>query len=232
MTEKVMAKSKVRGGRRKGAGRPRHTKAGKTSNFSTRIDSETRARLEAESRLSGKSLSSTVERLLLLGLREKEERSRDDPIRALCYVIALLAERISGPYFSDPKYGWWSNPFMFAAFRAAMLCILDELRPAGEIVAPPPLHPTFKSTFREEPGQHGLEIARALIFQLQNAVLPDILARIPEEKRPPEWNVYTLSRRGLSVDKFSDALLEQQYGLADAGRALALPEKEIVNDRK
>jgi hypothetical protein len=222
MAEIPMAKSKKRGGKRKGAGRPRSTPAGKTSNFSTRIDPGTRAWLDAESRRIGKTLSSTVAQLLRSAMQKKEENDLADPTKAFCYVVGLLAERISGIYFATPEYNWRSNPFMFEAFRTAVLYILDELRPSGKMVAPPPLHPTFKSTFREEPDQHGLETARALIFQLQSAVLPDILAKIPEENRPPEWNVYTLSRRGLVVDKFSDALLEQQYGLAHAGRALAL----------
>jgi hypothetical protein len=227
-----MAKSKKRGGKRKGAGRPRSAPLGKTSYFSTRIRAETRAWLEAESRRVGDTLSSTVERLLRFAMMKKDRDDRSDSIKALCYVIGLLAERIPGIYFATPEYSWRSNPFMFEAFRAAVSCILDELRPPGKVIAPPPLHPTFKSTFKEQPEQHGLEMARALIFQLQSAAVPEILANIPEEKRPPEWNVYTLSRRGLSVDKFSDALLDQQYGLADAGRALARPDKAVVNDRK
>jgi hypothetical protein len=227
-----MAKSKKRGGKRKGAGRPRSAPLGKTSYFSTRISAETRAWLEAESRRVGDTLSSTVERLLRFAMMKKDRDDRSDSIKALCYVIGLLAERIPGIYFATPEYSWRSNPFMFEAFRAAVSCILDELRPPGKVIAPPPLHPTFKSTFKEQPEQHGLEMARALIFQLQSAAVPEILANIPEEKRPPEWNVYTLSRRGLSVDKFSDALLDQQYGLADAGRALARPDKAVVNDRK
>lgn len=70
-----MAKSKGvgRGGKRKGAGRPRLTKTGKTSYFSTRITPETRALLETEARRSGLSLSTTVERLLRLGLYEERE---------------------------------------------------------------------------------------------------------------------------------------------------------------
>jgi hypothetical protein len=215
-----MAKSKGRGGRRMGAGRPRSTPAGKNSYFSTRIDAETRAWLEAESRRTNKTLSSTVAHLLRFALQKREQDDRADPIRALCYVIGVLAERIPATYFTKREYSWRSNPYMFEAFRTAVLHLLDEWRPAGEIVTPPPLHPTFKSTFKEDPVQHGLEIARGIIFQLQSAAL---LAKSPEEELP-EWNVYTLSRLGLSVDKFSDALLEQQYNLAHAGRALtALP---------
>ena len=64
MAESVTSKGVGRGRRRKGAGRPRITKTGKTSYFSTRITPETRALLETEARLSGLSLSTTVERLL------------------------------------------------------------------------------------------------------------------------------------------------------------------------
>jgi hypothetical protein len=113
---------------------------------------------------------------------------------------------------------------MFEAFRTAIMHLLDGLRPSGEIVSPPPIHPTFKPSISEEPAQHGLETARALIFQLQTAGAPDALSKIPIEERPGEWNVYTVRRPRLSVEKFTDALLQQQYGLANAWRDLTADE--------
>src|SRR4051794_22702873 len=86
---------------------------GKMSNFSTRITAETRAALETEARAT--NLSQAAEQLLRLGLAVKRERLRGDPTRALCYLIAELAETICPR--GIPALEWQANPFMFEAFK-------------------------------------------------------------------------------------------------------------------
>src|SRR5262249_38947322 len=78
LAEIVMTKSKGvgRGGRRKGAGRPRFTETGKSSYFSTRLTQKTRDLLEAEARRREKSLSEVAEDLLQLGLEEMADLNR------------------------------------------------------------------------------------------------------------------------------------------------------------
>src|SRR5215471_15806510 len=134
-----MTKSKGigRGGHRKGAGRPRFAKTGKTSHFSTRLTPKTRSLLEAEARRRGKSLAEVAEDLLQLGLDEIADLGRPKPLRALLFLIQSLSSGIAGPHRQDAKYSWRSSPYMFAALRAGIIALLDRLRPSGEIVTPP-----------------------------------------------------------------------------------------------
>lgn len=161
-----MTKSKGigRGGRRKGAGRPRFTKTGKASYFSTRITQRTRNLLEAEAKLHEESLSVVAEHLLQIGLEEKAERRKrkKGPLRALCFLLERLTEKIPDPHLQDPKYFWYSNPYMYAAFCAAVLHLLDGLRPSGEIVTPAQMPPPRNEEeldeyflFPDAPQKHG-----------------------------------------------------------------------------
>jgi hypothetical protein len=135
-----MTKSKGigRGGHRKGAGRPRFAKTGKTSYFSTRLTPKTRSLLEAEARRRGRSLSEVAEDLLQLGLEEIADLRQPKPLRALLFLISSLSHGIAGPHREDAKYSWHSNPYMFAALRAGIIALLDKLQPPGEIITPPP----------------------------------------------------------------------------------------------
>jgi len=246
-----MAKSKGvgRGGRRKGAGRPRITKTGKTSYFSTRITPETRALLETEARLSSLSLSTTVERLLRLGLYEKEKRAQESPLRAIFYLMGLLAERIPAGLRADPKYNWRTNPFMFEAFTVAVRYLLDALRPPGEIIAPPPppplpepppdvvrdmtalelaaakeraefIHGIRFPTF-DSPERRGRDVAQILLSEMQyHGVLA---AGTPKQRYGALQPDLT---REVYGEKAADTLTRLHYGLADAQRDLGISIEE------
>jgi len=209
-----MAKSKRvgRGGKRKGAGRPRISKTGKTSYFSTRITPETRALLEAESRLSGQSLSQTIEGLLVLGLYEKQARNRPKPIRAMCYLITQLSEMIAVAILKEknlthPEYNWRSNPFMFEAFRVAVLHLFEALRPPGESVAPLPLPERFSRMARYDDPEHcGQNVTESLLRALQF-----FGAHTPEEINSAFEYRHT-----------ADVLTQMHYGMADATRDLGV----------
>jgi hypothetical protein len=203
-----------RGGHRKGAGRPPFTKTGKASYFSTRIPQKTRDLLEAEAQRQGHSLSMVAERLLQLGLSEKARNRQRSPIRAFTYLIEsltrkmeLLAEDIS---VSHTKYTWRSNPYMFEAFRTAVLAVLNELRPSGEIVTPPfaveedvGWHPLLK-----EPQEYGHQLAFHLLLDMQ-------VSHYYEKTRASEvWRDFKLS-------DYPDDIREH-YGLVDARQDLGL----------
>jgi hypothetical protein len=191
-----------RGGARKGAGRPRKSKGTtKASQFSTRITQRTRDLLEAEARRKGDSLAVVAQHLLEEGLKERanKRRRKNRPLTALFYLLEQLAEKfVPVGYASDPKYNWRTSPFMFRAFREAVVYLLDyELQPAGAIVAPtpPPLppwsseqraqfdsdldfeaareHAEFLHKIRfpvcETPEKRGLQAARTLIGYLKHA---------------------------------------------------------------
>jgi len=171
-----MTKSKGvgRGGRRKGAGRPRFTETGKSSYFSTRLTQKTRDLLEAEARRRKKSLSEVAEDLLQLGLEEMADLGRPKPLRALLFLISALGRATLGRHWQDSKYSWHSNPYMFAAFRAGIVDLLDRLRPPGEIVTPPPGPELmdedewlFRYTFPDSPEEYARNLVQLLILQAQ-----------------------------------------------------------------
>jgi hypothetical protein len=123
-----MTKSKGigRGGARKGSGRPRFAKSGKTSYFSTRLTPKTRDLLETEARRRGESLSIVAEDILQLGLEEVAALQKSRPLRGLLFLIEMLEVLGRIP-------NWRTDPQEFANFRAGVLGLLDELRPPGEL---------------------------------------------------------------------------------------------------
>jgi hypothetical protein len=233
-----MTKSKGvgRGGRRKGAGRP--SRFNKTSYFSTRITPGTRALIEAEARRSGLSLSTTVERLLRFGLDEKEKLNREAPLRAICYLVGLLPDRIPSGWRFDPKYNWRTNPFMFKAFSVAVAYLLDALQPPGEVTPPPPppplpplppeaprdraefFHAIRFPTF-DTPENRGRDVARHLLVELNFPENYSISALHPD-----------LAREAFG-DEGADLLLRLHYGLTDAKRDLdfSLENKRDLDKR-
>jgi hypothetical protein len=129
--------------------------AGKTSYFSTRLTQKTRDLLEAEARRRGKSLSLVAEDLLALGLEEIADLDRPRPLRALLFLISELERKTPGPHRQDPKYSWHSNPYMFAAFRACVIELMDRLRPPGAIAVPPPGPEEEREVIWDEEGNEG-----------------------------------------------------------------------------
>ena len=146
-------------------GWPRFAKSCKASYISIRITQETRDLVEAEARRHGETLSATAENLLQIGLGEKATRRNREkvgrPFRALCFLLEQLNLRIRGVHHRDQKYTWHSNPYMFEAFRTAVLDLIDEVRPPGEVVTPPPVR---RSTFPDVPADYGHRCAESSVF--------------------------------------------------------------------
>src|SRR5262249_45092025 len=136
-----MTKSKGvgRGGQRRGAGRPRFTKTGKTEFFTTRITPKTRNLLEAEAKRCGETLFVVAEGMLLAALEKRAEvQHRSRQLRALFFLIERLAIMVRGnPDSPFPKQTWLEHPYLFEAFRMGVMEILEELRPDGDVVKPP-----------------------------------------------------------------------------------------------
>jgi hypothetical protein len=212
-----MTKSKGigRGGQREGAGRPRFGKTGKTSNFSTRISEKTRALLDAEARRRGESVSKVAEDLLQLGLEEMAAIRNPRPLKALLFLVEALSQNIPdgmARHLDDDSYSWRSNPYMFAAFRAAVISLLELLRPRGEIVIPPQgplakdqaaLEPLVV-TFPDSPDEYGR-------LQALNLVATARFFGSSEKLRGEAAAKWMAERTG-------DA--RQYYGLADAWEGL------------
>jgi hypothetical protein len=224
----LMTKSKGigRGGRRKGAGRPRFAKTGKTSHFSTRLTPKTRSLLEAEARRRGKSLAEVAEDLLQLGLEEIADLGRPKPVRALLFLIQSLSSGIRGPHREDPKYSWRSNPYMFATLRAGIIALLDKLRPPGEIVTPPPGPEEegwnedegnfrWQYTFHDSPEDYARNQVELLILQAQIEHCSEVTREKFGDEIRFSWE-----------DSGHPEAARLHYGFVDAARDLILARKQ------
>jgi hypothetical protein len=223
-----MTKSSLKshGGRRKGAGRPRFTKTGKTEFFSTRITPKTREMLEVEAQRRGKSLSEVAEDLLQMGLEEIADLNTPKPLKALLFLISSLGQVAPGHLWPDPKYSWNANPYMFVAFRAAIIGLLDRLRPPGEVTTPPPAQITqvvteevddnddlspWRFPFPDSPDEY----ARTLVLTLlRTALRQDVI----EQGR-------TLGLENWGGLEGRPDLLRTHYGFVEAWRDLNLSTK-------
>jgi hypothetical protein len=201
-----MAKSKGigRGGKRKGAGRPRFMKTGKASYISIRITQETRDLVEVEARKSRKSLSAIAEDLLRMGLEIKTDRREEKSERALVFLIKHLMLAIGT---GAGGLNWRVNPYTFEAFRAALLHLLDALKPAGEVIKPSlpegraPLFP-----LPDAPQDYGRNITSWLLLTMQSHRYSAGMGA-----KPPESGI-----RG--------ELLSTHYGLVNAQKDLGLED--------
>jgi hypothetical protein len=152
-----------RGGTRQGAGRPSTGGVGKTSYFATRITQKARELLEQEAAHQGRSKATIAEKALQIGLDELAARRRPEPLRALFFCLEWLAHAIPVNR-RDGNYSVLSNPYMFAAFRPAVIKFLDALKPQGEIVRPEAPEPfgLFDVIPLDDPEEHGRDCLRNL----------------------------------------------------------------------
>jgi hypothetical protein len=129
-----------------------------------------------------------TEHLLEAGLRVNKQNPKSKELEALLYLIGMLAQTIPGSgyankYATDPRYNWRTSPFMFKAFRIALMHVVDTFQPAGEIVAPPtePLRPPLSDIVPgplihrihfpvlDTPERRGREAAITLLSHLMDA---------------------------------------------------------------
>ena len=114
--------------RRPGGGRkPQGEFAGKRAVLSTRITQETRNRLKAAARASGRSLSQEIEFRLRASFATAQQQDAQN--RALGYLIGQMAAWI-GP-------DWRTNPWLFDVLQKAIQYFLQQIRPAGAGSRPP-----------------------------------------------------------------------------------------------
>lgn len=157
-----------------GAGRkPKGPIKGKTSNFSTRITSETRADLERLAKANGHSLSQVVEALISEALKKDQEAPPH--IRALARAVTLLAVDIE----NRTGNRWVEDPFTGESLRHATNTFLLNLVPLpdGEVLLPPQLEQQLAGSPEElrktlrDPASFGALQANALTFAIESAPL-------------------------------------------------------------
>jgi hypothetical protein len=85
-------------------------------------------------------------------------------MKAFCFLIAEAADALIGQYVPDgkgsyipdpnPQFNWRFNPFMFEAFKQAIIQLLEALRPKGEIK--PPISNLAELAAAENPWNHSI----------------------------------------------------------------------------
>jgi hypothetical protein len=121
-------KKRAPGGGRKPKGEFSHL----TSLFAVRMPEDMRKQLETAAAENRRSASQELLRRLSdsFGVAAK---GRDPAVRAICFLISELAERIRWPV--RPGEYWDSNPFLFRAFKIGVQKLLDGLEPTGNVPA-------------------------------------------------------------------------------------------------
>jgi hypothetical protein len=145
-------KAGTRGGRK-----PSGPIKGKTISFYTKISEKTRGALESEAAASGQSISQVAERMMRIGLEKNRDREIDSPMRALAFIACELAKQCElRGIKSRQLYQWTNHPFVFEAFRLALLELLEQIRPPGDIT-----HPYVAEGFEEKETQSLAVTAKA-----------------------------------------------------------------------
>ena len=206
--------------RAKGGGRKPIGLRAKSSNFSTRIRSDTRGALEAEAKLAGLSVSRMAEQLLEIGIAARRERARESPTSSLLDLIGKLADNCKLGAPTGKIFEWHNDPFIKEALRSAISLLLQELNPQGES--------SIKEHFPDaEGGVHRLyrEILASPDAWAKHVFLGlwDDLCSIPPTA-PSEYSTilgpdYPLSDVQLKGSQYS-------YDLDRARRALGFKEKK------
>ena len=134
-----MARKRAPGGGRK----PRGPSAARP--LTMRIDDDLRGELAAAvskraKRKSGWNLSQEILLRLRWSLDKEREDRRSPAIAAICFLIADMAAR---ELYTDRWQSWHRDPFAFAAFKSAVVDLLNDLAPPGDVQPPPELGPVI-----------------------------------------------------------------------------------------
>lgn len=155
-----------------------------------------------------------------MGLEEIAAIRNPRPLKALLFLLETLSGSVPGSeanHLDRDSYSWQSSPYMFAAFRAAVISLLDVLRPPGEIVTPPP-GPLLNDeelgelqvTFPDSPEEYGRLCARDLLST----------ARMHSQTEQPDFNDVAATRLIERMLGKSPRFARVHYGLADAWEGL------------
>lgn len=185
-----MAKKRAPGGGRK----PKGDFSALVSALTIRMPSDMRKLLDLAAADSGKSVTQEILGRIRTSFQRDREKAPKTEVRALCFLIAKLASDVVGSRNSDgwQRYSWRSDRFFFCAFKTALVELLDQLEPQGELRLPtitPTALESSNEIMREElqsfgsPEERGKYIAKMRWKVLLNAdpnIDLDFLDMLPE----------------------------------------------------
>jgi hypothetical protein len=143
---------------------------------------EMRAQLEAVAKEHGNYLSEEILGRLRKSLLDEWQRQRGDPaLRALTYLVSeagkwasRMPDGLRRPDQPAVVPEWHRNPFLFAAFKAAVGKIFAALEPVGEIR--PPFAPDelgrHNARRYSSPNRLAAEVARSVLYFLHDTKPP------------------------------------------------------------
>jgi hypothetical protein len=114
--------------------KPKGEYSDKSRVLSTRIRADTRARLEAAAKATGRSLSQEIERRLRQSFDEDGTIERAFGSRrnyALMRLISSVIETLCNP--DNYEADWVDDPYLFDQSLRAVNQVLEAIRPAGKI---------------------------------------------------------------------------------------------------
>jgi hypothetical protein len=197
-------------------------------NLTIRIDDDLREQLEAVATARQKrnwNLSQEILLRLRTSLNNEREEQRSPAIRALCFLIAQLADHIVGPkvIFDGEEekeiaiYDWRRSPFFYKAFKIAVGQLLDALDPPG------PIRPCVITTENEA------DLDPSTRRYLETFKTPEARAQYSVDyvltafRGFPQWSAETREEQRKFVTEFgSPQLTREFYGMPDAARDLAV----------
>jgi hypothetical protein len=213
----MAAQARKRG---KGGGRKPIGPTAKSSNFSTRIDPETRSELEAEAELANTSVSDMAQKMLKLGIAARRERAREAPTSALLDLIGKLADGCVLAAPTGEKLEWHNHPFICDALRLSISLLLEQehLRPRAQR--------DIKEYFSTEQGVHRLY--REVLSNPENWANHVFLRLWDDLCSIPPQSLLNIKRQVAPYELNDDDLKHSQYSydLDRARRALGFTEKK------
>lgn len=201
-------------------------------NLTIRIDDDLREQLEAVATARQKrnwNLSQEILLRLRSSLNNEREEQRSPEMRALCFLIAQLADQIVGPKLFDLDerkefaiYNWRANPFFYRAFKIAVGQLLDALDPPGPIE---PCEITVEDGADPDPSTRRY---------LETFKTPEARAQYSADyvltafRGFPQWSAETREEQRKLVTEYGlPSLIRDFYGMPDAARDLAVKPRAV-----
>ena len=164
--------------RKRAPGAGRKPDPNKKVMFSTRLEPEVMTALKAAAQgWPGKNVSTFTEYLISRGLRERDEARRDPALRGLLFLIAALAERLSGATGEQDKglrlklmMRWRQDLHAFRAFKLAVHKLIDALEepPESTLLTDEQIEESARKTV-EETRPSDPEKTRKLLIELSTS---------------------------------------------------------------
>jgi hypothetical protein len=217
-----------------GGGRKR-LGASVAQNLTIRIDDDLRDQVE-EAAIARQKRNWNLSREIVLRLRTSlssdRKQQRDPPMRALCFLIAQLADHVVGPKIvregkEITLYDWRADPFFYKAFKIAVGQLLDALDPPG------PIKP-YEITVENE-----ADLDPSTRRYLETFKTPEARAQYSADyvltalRAIPQWSAETREEQKKLVTEYGlPQLIREFYEMPDAARDLAVKPRPFTRQRE